>query len=100
MLHRIRKAFVDIAPVFHGTMEVDKAYFGGKRANMSNVKRKELENAGRGPVTMTAVVAAKDRDSKQVVAKVIDRTDAETLQGFVDRHATEDGKLYTDDPTA
>ena len=100
MLHRIREAFSDIAPVFDGTVEVDEAYFGGKRANMSNVKRKELEGAGRGPVTMTAVVAAKDRDSKQVVARVIERTDAETLQGFVDDHATGDAKLYTDDATA
>ena len=100
MLHRIREAFADIAPVFDGTVEVDEAYFGGKRANMSNAKRKELEGTGRGPVTMTAVVAAKDRETKQVVAKVIDRTDAETLQGFVDRHATQDATLYTDDASA
>ena len=99
MLHRIREAFADIAPVFDGTVEVDEAYFGGKRKNMSNARRKELEGTGRGPV-MTAVVAAKDRETKQVVAKVIDRTDAETLQGFVDDHAAPDATLYTDDATA
>ncbi|MDE2835744.1 MAG: hypothetical protein OXM02_14685 [Bacteroidota bacterium] len=50
---------------------MDEAYFGGKRANMSNQRRKELEGVGRGPVGETAVVAAKDRETKQVVAKVI-----------------------------
>ncbi len=55
---------------------------------------------GRGPVGKTAVVAAKDRETKQVVAKVIDRTDAETLQGFVGDHAAPDATLYTDDATA
>jgi len=100
MLHRIREAFADVAPVFTGTVEVDEAYFGGLRKNMSNAKRKELAGTGRGPVGKTAVVAAKDRETKQVVARVIDRTDAETLQGFVDRHASADATLYTDDATA
>ena len=30
------------------TVEVDETYVGGKRANMSNAKRKELEGTGRG----------------------------------------------------
>ena len=95
LLHRIREAFADLAVVFAGPVEVDEAYFGGKRKNMSNAKRAEL--TGRGPKGKQAVVAAKDRETKQVVARVIDRTDGETLRGFVDAHASDDAKLYTDD---
>ena len=100
MLHRIREAFADVAPVFEGPVEVDESYFGGKRANMSNARRKELESTGRGPVHKTAVVGMKDRATKQVVAKVIDRTDQPTLQGFVEDHADPGATLYTDDATA
>ena len=98
LLHRIREAFADLAVVFAGPVEVDEAYFGGKRKNMSNAKRAEL--TGRGPKGKQAVVAAKDRETKQVVARVIDRTDGETLRGFVDAHASDDAKLYTDDASA
>ena len=55
---------------------------------------------GRGTVGKTAVVAAKDRRTKKVVARVIDNADKPTLQGFVDDHASADAKLYTDYATA
>ena len=99
LLHRIRGAFADVRMTFSGpVVEVDEAYFGGKRKSMSNSKRKAL--TGRGPVGKTAVVAAKDRRTKNVVARVIDRTDKATLQGFVDDHVAPGAKLYTDDATA
>ncbi len=100
MLHRIREAFADLAPVFEGPVEVDEAYFGGLRKNMSKKRRAELKGTGRGPVGKTAVVAARDRETGQVAARVIERTNAETLQGFVDAHATADAALYTDDASA
>ncbi|MDE2716309.1 MAG: IS1595 family transposase [Chloroflexota bacterium] len=102
LLHRIRAAFADMRMSFEGPIEVDEAYFGGKRSNMSNKKRRELkkQGLGRGPKGKQAVVAAKDRETNQVVARVIDRQDSETLQGFVDEHARPDAKLYTDDATA
>ena len=100
MLHRIREAFADAASAFEGPVEVDESYFGGKRKNMSNARRKELEGTGRGPVGKTAVVGMKDRETKQVVAKVIERTDGETLRGFVEDHAAPDATLYTDDASA
>ena len=100
MLHRIREAFADVAPIFDGPVEVDEAYFGGKRKNMSTAKRKELEGTGRGPVGKQAVVAMKDRATKHVAAKVIDSTDSGTLLDFVDDHASPDAALYTDDATA
>ena len=68
MLHRIREAWIgfsDDDDKFSGPVEVDETYMGGKRSNMSNSKRKALEDTGRGAVGKTAVVGAKDRDSNQ-----------------------------------
>lgn len=71
MLHRTREAFADIAPIFAGPVEVDESYFGRLRKNMSNKRRKELEGTGPAPVGKTAVAAAKNRETKQVVARVV-----------------------------
>ncbi len=102
MAHRLREAYLNGGGLFGGPVEVDEMYVGGKRANMSNAKRKELreQGLGRGPAGKTAVVGMKDRETKQVVARVINRTDRETLQGFVDEHASPDAVLFTDDATA
>ena len=86
--------------VFSGPVEVDETYFGGKRKNMSNAKRKALAGSGRGAVGKTAVVGARDRATKQVTAKVVERTDAPTLQGFVVDHAAPDATVYSDDSSA
>ena len=56
-------AFADFHESFAGPVEVDEAYFGAKR------------KIGCGPKGKTAVVAAKDRETKPVVARVADRTD-------------------------
>ena len=98
MLHRIRQAWAnggDGGPKYSGPVEVDETYFGGKRKNMSNTKRATL--SGRGTVGKTAVVGAKDRATKRVAAKVVDRTDKPTLHGFVAAHADPDATIYTDD---
>ena len=103
MLHRIREVWSvrdDDDSQFSGPVEVDEAYFGGKRANMSNAKRKELANTGRGAVGKTAVVGAKDRATNQVRAKVIDATDKATLQGFVVENTAPGATVYTDEAAA
>ena len=98
MLHRIRQAWaVEHDDQFDGPVEVDETYFGGKRKNMSKAKRKELAGTGRGAVGKTAVVGIKDRDSNMVTARVVDETDAQTLQGFVGDHAAKGATVYTDD---
>ena len=100
MLHRIRETWGGgNGASFSGPVEVDEAYFGGKRANMSNAKRKELEGTGRGPVGKTAVVAAKDRETKRVAARVVASVDGETLNSFVDGHADPGAEVYTDGST-
>ena len=98
LLHRIRGAFADVRMTFAGPVEVDEAYFGGLRRNMPKAKRERL--TGRGPKGKTAVVAAKDRATKRVAARVIDSTDKATLGGFVDEHAAPGAQLYTDDSSS
>ena len=100
MLHRIREAWAeDDDDQFDGPVEVDETYFGGERRNMSIKKRKAM-NKSRGPVGKTAVVGVKDRDSNEVRAEVVRRTDGETLQGFVREHTESGATVYTDDAAA
>lgn len=102
MQQRIREAYANHIPrvPMSGPVEVDETYFGGKRKNMSNAKRRGLEDAGRGPAGKTPVVGAKDRETNQFQANVVASTDAETLQGFVSVHADATAKVYTDDRRA
>ena len=96
MLHRIREAFADVAGAFTGPVEVDETYVGGIERNKHEGDKL---HAGRGAVGKVAVVGAKDRDTKQVAAQVIEQTDAETVTGFVDAVADEDAMVYTDGAT-
>lgn len=99
MLHRIREAWAGEGEgPFDGPVEIDETYMGGRRRNKSNAKPKEAE--GRGPVDMTAVVGAKCRASNQVSAKVVNSTDAHTLQGFVADKASDSAAVFTDDAAA
>ena len=100
LAQRLRAALSEDSKLFSGPVEVDETYLGGKRKNMSNAKRKELADTGRGPVGKTAVVGAKDRATNQVTATVIQSTDAATLQGFVKDHADRQATVYTDAATA
>ena len=84
MLHRIREAWADQPhEPMRGSVEVDETYMGGKRKNKSNAERRAIREreagGGRGPVDMTAVVGAKDRETKQVTARVVTETDRATL---------------------
>ena len=100
LTHRLRSALSEDRARFRGPVEVDETYFGGKRRNMSNTRRKVLADTGRGPVGKVAVVGAKDRVTKQVAAQVVRSTDQETLQGFVEDHAAPGATVYTDEATA
>lgn len=100
MGQRLRAAFETNGPnvLFPGPVEADETYFGGLRKNMHAKKRKTLE--GRGTVGKTAVVGVKDRETKQVRAKVVRSTDGETLQAFVREHVEPGATVYTDDTGA
>ena len=98
MLQRLRKAVEMETGLFAGPVEVDETYVGGKRHNMPTHKRNEL--TGRGPVGKAAVVGAKDRATRRVSAKVVQRTDKPTLHGFVGESVQPGAKIYTDDARA
>ncbi len=82
---------------FEGPVEVDETGIGGKRKNMSNQKRKELKDTGRGMTGKSVVVGMKDRKTNKVRATVVQDTKAETLQTFVEESTSEDAQVYTDD---
>ena len=102
MLHRIRGAWNarNDGGQVSGPVEVGETHMGGKRANMSNAKCKELSGTGRGAVGKAAIVGAKDRAGNRVAAKVFESTDKPTLQGFVVEHAAPGGTVYTDEASA
>ena len=98
LAHRIRQAAMVQPEQFEGPVEVDETYVGGLRKNMHAAQRNEL--TGRGVVDKVAVAGIKDRDTNQVVAKVVQRTDKATLQGFVVDHVDPQATVYTDDAKA
>ena len=100
LAHRLRRALDRDGDMFAGPVEVDETYIGGKRKNMSNAKRKELAGTGRGAVGKTAVVGIKDRETKNVRAKVVENTDKATLQGFVVENTAPGATVYTDEASA
>ncbi len=94
LAHRIRETWADHAAMFAGPVEVDETYIGGKEANKHGNKRL---HAGRGAVGKVAVVGAKDRETNNVSAAVVEHTDAHTLHGFISDHAAPGATVYTDE---
>ena len=102
--HRIRETWAakKKQEKYSGPVEVDETYVGGKRKNMSLSKRAALKDTGRGGLGSgkTAVIGAKDRETNEVRAEVVEHTDGATLQGFVVRNTDETAQVYTDEAKA
>ena len=97
MLHRIREAFKSTGPqVMLGPVEVDEAFVGGRDRNRHDKKK----FGRRWREGVTPVVAAKDRDSNRVVAKVVDDVNRTVLNEFVDQHVAKGAMVYTDGASA
>ena len=100
LAHRIREGLTETRPAtFTGPVEADETFVGGKAKNM-HAKDRERRITGRGATDKTAVAGVKDRTTGQVRAAVVDRCDGPTLKGFVQTHAAEGAKVYTDEAVA
>lgn len=96
MLHRIRLAMQSGSlDKLSGNVEVDETYIGGLAKNMHKAKR-EAKIQGRGSVGKTAVMGLLERGGR-VLAKVIERTDRETLHAEVKASVETGANLFTDE---
>ena len=94
LAQRIREGWLQGMPAaFAGPVEVDETFVGGREKN-----RHQSRKHGTGPAAgKTIVVGAKDRATNRVVAEPIERTDRETLHGFIEDYAAPDAMIYTDE---
>ena len=99
LAHRLRIALTEPNGPFSGPVEVDETFFGGKRKNMSNTKRKALAVPGKGggSVDKTTVVGVKDRKTGKVIAQVVGGPTASNLTGFIYATTEKGATVYTDD---
>ena len=102
MLHRIREAWAsESAPKLPGpAVEADETFVGGKRKNMSKSRRRRLGLSGRGAEGKAAVAGVKDRETRQVRASVVPRTDRHTLRLFLAERVQKGAKVYSDENLA
>ena len=90
----IREACTNGINMLAGEAEVDETYIGGKRKNMSNAKRKELE--GRGTVGKQPIMGMLERGG-EVRVMPIKGAVKEVLHGYIQNEVKKGSTIYTDE---
>jgi transposase-like protein len=103
MLHRIRvamesKSFIKFGGPESAPVEVDETFVGGKIGNMhrSKVRTKYLGRPVQATSAKAIVMGIRDRETRQVRAKVIPNVSRETLQNEILASVEKKSTVYTD----
>ena len=92
--HKIREAWNDGALFpMTGMVEVDETYIGGKERNKHSDKK---HRAGRGPVGKQVVLGIRLRETGEIRAFPIDKTDGATLKDGIRSNVAGGSTVYTD----
>ena len=101
ILHRLRETNALDTIEFDDVVEIDETSLGGKVSRMSkSTKKRFVEKWGkehRGSVGKTIVVGIKQRDTKQIQAKIVPSTKRKELLAFALEHTAEGATIFTDE---
>ena len=95
LLHRIREAMAGATLCSVALWKRMRPTLAARKPTSTNPR-----SSGRGAVGKTPVVGVKDRETNQVSAAPVERTDKSTLQDFVEERTETSAIVYTDEARA
>lgn len=97
MLHRIRYSFAtpEFQEKLNNTVEIDETFVGGKKQNMSAVKRESLNTTSKGHTHMTPVLGMIERNG-YVKAFKVPAVNKNSLIPIILNHVDSESTIITD----